>query len=113
MGLDGEDTKLVVLARGAMARSGGAAGAAVRDSDGRTYAAGEVRLAALRLTALQAAVAAALSSGAPGFEAAVLVGGDGDDAGIAAVHEVTAAARIVLAAHDGAVLDVREGAAHG
>jgi hypothetical protein len=62
---------------------------------------------------LQAAVAAAVSSGAPGFEAAVLVGGDGEDAGIAAVHEMTASARIVFAGPDGAVLDVREGAARG
>ncbi|NUS42374.1 MAG: cytidine deaminase, partial [Mycobacteriaceae bacterium] len=38
--LDAEDDKLIVLARGAMARTDGAAGAAVRDTDGRTYAAG-------------------------------------------------------------------------
>ena len=37
--LDAEDSKLVVLARGAMGRSGGSEGAAVRDLDGRTYAA--------------------------------------------------------------------------
>ena len=35
----------------------------------------------MQLTALQAAVAAAVSSGATGFEAAVLVGGSADDAG--------------------------------
>src|SRR5262249_45951719 len=71
--LDAEDNKLLVLARGAMGRTGGSGGAAVRDTDGRTYAAGEVSLAALRLTALQAAVAAAISSGAEGFECAVVV----------------------------------------
>lgn len=38
--LDAEDTKLLTLARGAMGRTGGAGGAAVRDTDGRTYAAG-------------------------------------------------------------------------
>ncbi|WP_043649241.1 hypothetical protein, partial [Nocardia thailandica] len=84
--LDAEDNKLLVLARGALGRTGGASGAAVRDTDGRTYAAGEVALDALRLTALQAAVAAAISSGAEGFEAAVLVGGEAADAGVAALR---------------------------
>lgn len=51
--LDAEDAKLLV-----------------RELDGRTYAGAPVRLSALRLTALQAAVAAAVSSGATGFEAA-------------------------------------------
>ena len=36
--LDAEDAKLVVLARGAMARAEAVTGAAVRDLDGRTYA---------------------------------------------------------------------------
>ena len=49
--LDAEDSKLVVLARGAMGRSGGSEGAAVRDLDGRTYAAGQVVLATLNLSA--------------------------------------------------------------
>ncbi|WP_369028890.1 cytidine deaminase, partial [Nocardia farcinica] len=92
--LDAEDNKLLVLARGAMARTEGTNGAAVRDSDGRTYAAGQVTLEALRLTALQAAVAAAISSGAEGFEAAVVVGGKFSDPGVTAVREVSAQARI-------------------
>jgi hypothetical protein len=50
----------------------------------------------LSLTALQAAVAAAVSSGAIGLEAAVLVGGDGDDAGVAAVHELSADAVVIV-----------------
>ena len=54
--LDAEDNKLVVLARGAMARAEAAQGAAVRDLDGRTYAGAPVTLAALTLTALQAAL---------------------------------------------------------
>ena len=61
--LDPEDAKIVTLARSARARVGAAEGAAVRDTDGRTYAAATVALPSLRLTALQAAVAAAVSSG--------------------------------------------------
>ncbi|WP_336083319.1 cytidine deaminase [Nocardia sp. SSK8] len=102
--LDAEDNKLLVLARGALGRTGGASGAAVRDTDGRTYAAGEVALSALRLTALQAAVAAAISSGAEGFEAAVVVGGAADDAGIDAVREVSPAASVIRTDRTGAVL---------
>ncbi|AMC68818.1 GTPase Era [Mycobacterium tuberculosis] len=86
--LDAEDAKLVVLARAAMARAEAGAGAAVRDVDGRTYAAAPVALSALELTGLQAAVAAAVSSGATGLQAAVLVAGSVDDPGIAAVREL-------------------------
>jgi hypothetical protein len=94
--LDAEDAKLVVLARGAMARAEAGNGAAVRDTDGRTYAGAPVTLNALSLTALQAAVAAAVSSGASGLEAAVLVGGSADDAGVAAVHELSADAVVLV-----------------
>jgi cytidine deaminase len=94
--LDAEDTKLVVLARGAMGRAEASAGAAVRDLDGRTYAGAPVQLAALQLTALQSAVAAAVSSGAAGLEAAVLVGGSADEAGVAAVRELSAAAAVIV-----------------
>ena len=96
MSLDAEDAKLVVLARGAMGRAEAGSGAAVRDLDGRTYAAAPVTLDALALTALQAAVAAAVSSGAAGLEAAVLVGGAMDDAGVAAVHELSAEAAVIV-----------------
>ena len=93
-GLDDEDSKLLTLARGAMARSGGDTGAAVRDTDGRTYAAGPVALTSLRLSALQVAVAMAMAvaSGAEGFEAAVIASGAdvGDDPGLAPLTEVSA-----------------------
>lgn len=93
--LDAEDAKLVVLARAAMARAEAGAGAAVRDVDGRTYAAAPVALSALELTGLQA-VAAAVSSGATGLQAAVLVAGSVDDPGIAAVRELAPTAAIIV-----------------
>ncbi|MBB2992287.1 hypothetical protein FHR72_003786 [Mycolicibacterium iranicum] len=94
--LSDEDAKLVVLARGAMGRAEAGSGAAVRDLDGRTYAGAPVALDALPLTALQAAVAAAVSSGAAGLEAAVLVGGTAEDAGVAAVRELSAGAAVIV-----------------
>jgi cytidine deaminase len=72
--LDSEDAKIVTLARSARARSGRLQGAAVRDNDGRTYVATTVSLASLELSALQVAVAMAVSSEAPGLEAAAIVG---------------------------------------
>jgi cytidine deaminase len=71
--LDPEDRKLVTLARSARARNGVPEGAAVRDETGRTYVAGSVALPSLDLTALQAAVAMAVASGAKSLEAAVVV----------------------------------------
>ena len=94
--LDPEDAKLVTLARGAMGRAEASNGAAVRDLDGRTYAGAPVALEALALTALQAAVAAAVSSGAAGLEAAVLVGGAVDDAGVDAVRELSPEAVVIV-----------------
>ena len=100
--LDPEDQKLVTLARSSRARTGAAQGAAVRDTDGRTYVASSVALPSLRLSALQVAVAQAVSSGALGLEAAVVVGDDpADDAGIAAVHDVAPDAPVLSFAADG------------
>jgi hypothetical protein len=76
--VDPEDEKLVTLARSARARTSSREGAAVRDDIGRTYVAGTVALPALSLTALQAVVAAAASSGVMKLEAAVVVTADGE-----------------------------------
>jgi len=93
--LDAEDAKLVTLARSARARTRAAQGAAVRDTDGRTYVATTVALASLELTALQVAVAMAVSSGALGLEAAVVFGDDaGDEVGAAAVREIAPDAQV-------------------
>ena len=73
---DPEDRKIITLARAARARTQAAEGAAVRDTDGRTYAATSVNLPTLQLSAVQVAVAMAVSSGAPGLEAVALIGPD-------------------------------------
>ena len=85
-GLSAEDQKLVTLARATMARTGAPEGAAVRDLDGRTYAASSVSLASLRISALEVCVAMAISSGSRGLEAAVRLSGEGEP-DLRAVHE--------------------------
>jgi hypothetical protein len=103
-----EDQKIVTLARSARARTGADEGAAVRDTDGRTYAACTVALPSLRLTALQAAVAAAVASGAEGLEAAAVV--TSADAlhtdSVAAVRDLGATAPVFRADQAGTVLAV-------
>jgi hypothetical protein len=100
--LGAEDEKLITLARSARARTRAAQGAAVRDGDGRTYVAASVALPSLELSALQVAVAMAVSSGAPGLEAAVVLGDDpADDAGTAAVRDVAPNAPVLRARPDG------------
>src|SRR6478752_3102285 len=71
--LSAEDKKLVTLARATRARTGAAEGAAVRDSDGRTYAAATVDLPSLKVSALGVCVAMAVASGSKGLEAAVVL----------------------------------------
>lgn len=68
-----EDRKLVTLARATRARTRAAEGAAVRDADGRTYAAATVDLPSLQVSALGVCVAMAVASGATGLEAAVVL----------------------------------------
>ena len=111
--LDPEDAKILTLARVAQQRSyapytGIAEGAAVRDTDGRTYAAGTVENADPRLTtsAVRAALAAAISSGARRFEAIALVAADPalatDD--VALVAEFGGPTPVLLAALDGVLV---------
>jgi hypothetical protein len=70
-----EDNKLVVLARATRARTGAAEGAALRDLDGRTYAAATVDLPSLQVSAVGVAVSMAVASGARGAEAVVVLTG--------------------------------------
>jgi cytidine deaminase len=108
-----EDDKIVTLARGARLRahaphSGLREGAAVRDTDGRTYAAATVENAdpALTTSALRGAVAAAASSGVRTFEAAALVT-DGlvSEADLAVLREFGVGVAIHVAGPDGLVTE--------
>jgi len=104
--LSAEDQKLVTLARSSRARVGALEGAAVRDQDGRTYAAASVALPSLAVTALQMAVASAAAAGASSLEAAAVVteASTLDGAGHAAVRDLGAEAPIHVAAPDGSLL---------
>lgn len=106
--LGAEDEKIVVLARSARARTQASEGAAVRDTDGRTYAASTVNLPSFQITALQAAIAAAVSSGAEGLEAAAVVTGDALVAGasVQAVRDLAPTAPIFRVDPSGAVREV-------
>jgi cytidine deaminase len=104
---DAEDQKLLVLARSTRARVGASHGAAVRDASGRTYAAASVQLPSLSLSALQVAVAMAVSSGAREVDAAVVVGEPASDApGVAAVRDLAPAAAVYFAGPDGQLRSV-------
>lgn len=100
-----EDAKLVTLARSARGRRGAPEAAAVRDTDGRTYVAATVSLQSLKLSALQAAVAAAVSSGAEALEAAAIVSAAEavESDGLAAVRDLSPSAPVHLAGPDGAL----------
>jgi cytidine deaminase len=110
--LDPEDAKIITLARSTRARAGAAEGAAVRDESGRTYTAIPVDLPSLKLTALQVAVAMAVSSGAEDLEAAAIVTGTvtGDETvDVSAVRDLSPKAPVLVAGPDGAVRTVLRG----
>lgn len=86
---DPEDLKIITLARAARARTEARQGACVRDLDGRTYAATSIDLDSLSLSAIQLAVAMAISSGAQGLEAVALIAEESPgEADLAAVREL-------------------------
>jgi hypothetical protein len=109
--LTAEDAKLVTLARATRGRIGAVEGAAVRDGDGRTYAAATVALPSLSLTALQLAVANAVAAGASKLEAAAVVteASTLDELGLAAVRDLAPTAPVHLANPSGAVLGTVSG----
>lgn len=106
MELDAEDAKLVTLARAARARVGAVEGAAVRDTDGRTYTGASVSLPSFSMTALQLSVAVAAAAGATRLEAAAVVteASTLDGAGLAAVRDLGSEVPIHVAGPDGTVL---------
>ena len=109
--MDPEDSKLVTLARAALGRALVTtlppAGAAVRDDMGRTYAAASVEVDGARVTALQLAVASAISSGARRFEAAAVVSSDDtpDEEGVSALNAFGPGPALIRARPDGSVVD--------
>ncbi|GAW49935.1 MULTISPECIES: cytidine deaminase [unclassified Nocardioides] len=96
-GLSAEDQKLVTLARATRARTGALEGAAVRDADGRTYAAATVDLPSLQVSAVGVCVAMAVASGAKGLEAAVVLSAAGSvaDADLSALRDLGGAGVVV------------------
>ncbi len=109
--MDAEDQKLVTLARAALGRAlvrtWYPAGAAVRDDMGRTYAAASVEIDGASVTALQLAVATAVSSGARRFEAAAVVTDDPepDEEGLKALAAFGEVGTVLRARSDGSPLD--------
>ena len=85
---DPEDLKIITLARSALARTQAPQGASIRDTDGRTYAAATVDLDHLKLSAVQVALAMAVSSGAPGLEAVAVSGAGPSDDDLAVIADL-------------------------
>ena len=104
-----EDEKLVTLARSSRARRQSSHGAAVRDLDGRTYAASSVALPSLEIGALDLAVAMAISSGAAGLEAGAVVSThDGAIVDLSTVRELAGTeVPVYVADDDGTIVSVR------
>jgi hypothetical protein len=109
MTLSPEDEKLVTLARSSRARTQSDRGAAVRDLDGRTYVASSVSLASLQLSALDLAVAMAVSSGATGLEAGAVVSQrDEDIVDLSTVRDLAGQdVPVYVADVDGTIVSVR------
>ena len=109
MTLSPEDEKLVTLARASRARTHSPRGAAVRDLDGRTYVATSVTLPSFDISALDLAVAMAMSSGATGLEAgAVVTTRDGTIVDLSTVREMAGRdVPVYLANDDGTIVSVR------
>ncbi len=105
MDLPADDAKLVTLARASRARLQVAQGAAVRDLDGRTYTAATVHLDTLRISALDLAVAMAVSSGAKGLEAVALVTEGDVPVGLDAVIEFGGTGVTVVVADPSGTVD--------
>ena len=105
LSLRSEDAKLVTLARSARARTRAAQGAAVRDTDGRTYVAATVALPSLHAVApCRSRSRWRCRPARSGLEAAVVLGDEpSDPAGEAAVRDVAPDAVIHRAAADGTV----------
>ena len=111
---DPEDTKLLVLARAAWLRAhaphtGVAEGAAVRDTEGRTYSAATVENSdpTLTTTALRGAVSASASSGARSLEAAALVTESlVSEADLAVLREFGVGLPVHVAGRDGSVREM-------
>jgi hypothetical protein len=108
MTLSPEDQKLVTLARTSRARAQSSRGAAVRDLDGRTYVAASVSLPSLEISALDLAVAMAISSGATGLEAGAVVTGHHEGAlDVTTVRELAGQdVPVYLADDDGTIVSV-------
>ena len=112
---DGPDATLVALARAAASRVSATEGAAVRDGDGRVYAAAPVALPSLTLTALQLAVATAAAAGARSLTAAVIASASAtmDLSGYALVRDLSATAPVHLVAPDGTLMATVTGSLDG
>ena len=105
---DPEDLKLITLARAALGRTGAQQGAAVRDTDGRAYAAASIDLEHLKLSGIAVAVAMAVSSGAVGLEAVALIGDvEPSDVDLDIVADLAGHSTVIIwAASGGAVKSV-------
>ena len=82
-----ENEKLQILAKSTAIRLERSQGAAVRDLTGRTYTATNVSLPSLTLDALEATLAAAISSGASGIEAFSIWGEPASARALTAMNE--------------------------